>query len=498
MAILMLLSTVAMFSSCGETNPDEPVIKETLASNVESEGDTVEEDQRFDGIDYEGREFRVYTSVAPYVYMETSNLFIEGSDELNGALVNDTVLERNLYVEELLDIEMVYTHCDLTWGSIAADIRKLTTSGTNEYDLVINDIYDFAPLVIEGNFHNVLDDECVFDFEQNYWYQDFMEDLRLMNGYQYILAGDYFLDIMRTAHLLLVNKDIYMEYFKSSADELYDVVLNYEWTYDKMFELTSTVYTDTNGNSKRDKGDRYGYITGEYWGGSIPFSVSGNPPFITRDEDGVPTITIHEGDRANRLATAMSRLFNDDTSSINMTTFAELPQAFANGEALIIGNYRLGMLENTSLREMESDVAVLPYPMLDSSDRKYTTSSHDTTEMGAILITAKDLSYISTVVEVLNRETARILIPKYYKENLQVKCVDDEKAASMIDIVHDNFGNSFILAYNVPLGSCILNSFSDAMEQEREFSSVYQKYQRSVNRTLQKKIELFQEKNGLV
>ena len=140
MAVLMLLSTVAMFSSCGETTPDEPVITETLTSNDENEGDTAEEDQRFDGIDYEGREFRVYTSVAPYVYMETSNLFIEGSDELNGALVNDTVLERNLYVEELLDIDMVYTHCDLTWGNIAADIRRLTTSGTDEYDLVINDI----------------------------------------------------------------------------------------------------------------------------------------------------------------------------------------------------------------------------------------------------------------------------------------------------------------------------------------------------------------------
>jgi hypothetical protein len=80
--------------------------------------------------------------------------------------------------------------------------------------------------------------------------------------------------------------------------------------------------------------------------------------------------------------------------------------------------------------------------MLFASDRKYTTATHDTTELGGILVTSTDLAFISTVVEVLNRESANILIPKYYKECLQVQCVDDAKAAHMIDIIHDNFDNS--------------------------------------------------------
>ncbi|MBQ9151453.1 MAG: hypothetical protein IJX72_04320 [Clostridia bacterium] len=497
LATVMLLSVTAVFAGCGETNED-PSGKDTGTTPVGSEEETIEEDHRFDNVNYNGREFRIYTSTnIASAGMGNSNFLIEGSGETEGSLVNDAVLERNMAVEDLLNIELVFTQIDLTYAEVAADIRKYTTSGDDEFDLVINDIYAYAELIIEGHFRNVLEDECVFDFERSYWYKDYMDDLRFMDGYQYVLAGDYFADIIRGAHLLLLNKQIYMDYYNRPADELYDVVSNYEWTYEKMNEIISDKYSDKNFNGEKDKGDQYGFMEPEYWGGSIPFSVSGNPTFITRNEDGEPEVVIHEGDRANQLASAMSNLFNNESASVGLTGDVDLLSAFTQDECLILGYQRLGSLENTILRQMEGDAAVLPYPMLFASDKKYTTSAHDTTEMGAILATSTDLEYISTVVEVLNRETAKILMPAYYKEGLQVQCVDDEKAAAMIDIIHDNFDNSFILAYNLTLGSAILQSFSDAMQNKREFSAVYASRQKSVNKTLQGKIKLFIKKNNI-
>ena len=495
LAILMLLSVTAVFASCGETNEDTQQTRDPLA-NTESEGESV--DTRFDGINYDGREFRIYTSTnISSAGKGNSNFLIEGTGETEGGLVNDAVLERNIQVEELLGVKLVFTQADLTYADVAGDIRKYTQSGDDVFDLVINDIYAYAELIIEGNFRNVLDDECVFDFERDYWYKDYMEDLRLVNGYQYVLAGDYFIDVLRDAHLLLLNKQIYMDYYNRSADEIYDVVSNYEWTYDKMNEIISDKYADKNLNGAKDKGDQFGFMEPEFWGGSIPFSVSGNPTFITRDEDGYPEVIVHEGDRANQLATAMSNLFNNESASVGLTLDNELLTAFTQDECLIVGYQRLGSLENSILRQMEGDAAVLPYPMLHASDKKYTTSAHDTTEMGAILATSTDLAYISTVVEVLNRETAKTLIPVYYKECLQVQCVDDEKAASMIDIIHDNFDNSFILAYNLPLGSVILQSFANAMQSKREFSAVYAGKDKSVGRALQSKIKQYEKKNNI-
>ena len=497
LALLMLLSVVAVFTGCGETQ-EGPEVGQTGNVTTNAEGESAEEDHRFDDVNYDGRAFRIYTSTnVSTMGKGNSNFLIEGTGETDGGLVNDAVLERNIQVEELLGVELEFTQIDLTYNQVAADIRRFTTSGTDEYDLVINDIYAYAELLIEGNFRNVLEDECVFDFDREYWYKDYMEDLRLVNGYQYVLAGDYFIDILRDAHLLLLNKQIYVDYYNRSADEIYDIVANYEWTYDKMNEIISDKYADKNLNGSKDKGDQFGFMEPEYWGGSIPFSVSGNPTFITRDEDGYPEVVIHEGDRANQLAAAMSTLFNNDSASVAHTTDADLLTAFTQDECLIVGYQRLGSLENSILRQMEGDAAVLPYPMLFASDKKYTTSAHDTTEMGAILATSSDLAFISTVVEVLNRETAKTLIPVYYKECLQVQCVDDEKAASMIDIIHDNFDNSFILAYNLPLGSVILQSFATAMQNKREFSAVYAGKDKSVSRALQTKIKQYEKKNNI-
>ena len=495
LAALMLLSSLTVFAGCGETT-DDPDVQQTQSADTNAESETGEVDNRFVGVDYKDREFRIYTSNHQVSStMESSNYLIEGTGKTGGGLVSDAVFARNVTVEEQLGVKLVFTQCELSYGAIAGDIRIYTQSGDDEFDLVINDNYDYGTLVIEGHFRNLLDDNCVFDFDRNYWYKDYMEDLRLMDGYQYLMAGDFFIDVLRTAHLMVVNKDLYYDYYRTSADELYDVVSNYEWTYDKLISIITGLYVDRNQNGTKDNGDQFGYLDAEYWGASIPLSTSGTTNFISRDEDGIPSITIHEGDRANQLAAAITKLLNHEDTGLGI---GDTMNNFIQGNALVAtGGMSMGSLESETLRQMESDAAVLPYPMLFASDKKYTTATHDTTELGAILVTSKDMAFISTVVEVLNRETANILIPKYYKESLQVQCVDDEKAAAMLDIIHDNFDNSFILTYNQTLGGKILQAFSTAAQDKREFSAVFASSAKSMNKTLNNKIKLFEKKNNI-
>ena len=494
LSAIMLLSVVAVFAGCA-TESDDPASEDTEVTTAGAEDETGEVDHRFDGVDYKDREFRIYTSNLTNGSMESSNKLIEGEGKTGGDLVSDAVFTRNVTVEDMLGVKLVFTQCDLSFGQIAGNIRLYTQSGDDEFDLVINDSFDFTTLLIEGHFRNTLDEDCVFDFDRNYWYKDYMADLRLMDGYQYLLAGDFFIDVLRTSHLILVNKQLYKDYYRSSADELYDTVSNYEWTHDKLHSLITDLYVDRNQDGVKNAGDQFGYADHSIWGASIPYATSGATNFISRDEDGIPTITIHEGDRANQLAAAMTRLFNDESTS--MEAAGSPLDVFVQGNALITGGYFLGSLENESLRQMESDAAVLPFPLLYSSDKKYVTATHDTTEMGAILITSTDLAFISTVTEVLNRETANILIPKYYKESIQVQCVDDEKAAAMIDIIHDNFDNSFILAYNNALDGRVLQAFSTAAENKREFSAVFAGASKAMGKTMQNAIKKFRQKNNI-
>lgn len=499
LCVTMLAGALVGLVACG-TNEENPPAQ-TQGTSVPGENTEIESEEPdpFADTDYDGRVFSVYTSTnIASTGMGNSNFLIEGTNTTDGGLVNDAVLERNVTVSEKLDITLEFTQVDLVYTDVQNDISRYVLAGDHEFDLVINDLFPFANLAIEGNFRNTLDEECVFDFSKDYWYEEYMADLRLMDGYQYLLAGDYFIDLIRSAHCLLYNKDIYLEYFKTNPDEVYDWVLNYEWTYEKMNQMITDVYEDKNFNGTKDKGDLFGFMVCEYWGPSIPFAVSGNPAFITRDDtDGVPTITLLEDTRSAALALAMTDIFRNDATSVALTAETELLEAFTEGETLIVGYQRLGSLENPTLRGMEGDIGIIPYPMLYASDKRYVTSTHDTTEVGAILTTNKDLGFTSTVVEVLCRETAKLLMPKYYKEALQIQYVDDSTAASMIDIIHDNFGNSFALAYNDALGSVILNSFKDCVEQEREFSVIFKGRSRSVNRALENKIKTFKNKNNI-
>lgn len=502
-ALLLCLSMLAAacfgLVSCG-VNTEDAETKDSVSKPVgtNEEGETIEVDP-FEGVNFGDRSFHIYTSTnIACTGMGNSNFLIEGTNTTDGGLVNDAVLERNVTVEEKLGVKLEYTQVNVNYDGVQADVRKYVSSGDHEFDLVINDLYPFANLSIEGNFRNTLDPECVFDFEKDYWYDDYMADLRLIDGYQYLLAGDYFIDLIRSAHCLLYNKDIYQEYYQTDPDEVYQWVLNYEWTYEKMNQMISDIYEDKNMNQQKDKGDMYGFLVCEFWGCSIPFTVSGNPTFITREEaDGAPVVALLENNRASDLASAMTTIFQNESASITMTPETELLEAFVDGQALIVGYQRLGSLENPTLRNMQGDIGIVPYPMVYASDQRYVTSTHDTSELGAILATAKDMGFTTTVIEVLNRETAKLLMPKYYKEALQIQYVDDSTAASMIDIIHDNFGNSFALAYNNALGSVMLQSFTVAVQEEREFSAVFKGYSRSVDRAVSNKIKQFMKNNSL-
>ncbi len=492
---VVLLGEAAVLSACG--NAEEPPVPAGTGDTAVSEAVTDVPDP-FADVNYNGREFRINTSVnAVTSYMGNSNHLIEGSGKTTGEPVNDAVYERNLVVEEKLGVRLTYTHTDVTWDGTPEVVRRLIASGTDEHDVIINDLFPFATLSVEGSFRNVLSEECVFDFDQPYWYKDFMDDLRMMDGYEYMLAGDYFIDIIRSAHVMLYNKDMYQKYTHRDPNEVYGWVENYEWTLQKLNEMITGYYADTNLNNVKDYGDQYGMPFYQFWDSTFHFVVSASPGFITRDENGVPSFIMGEDERAEKMVEDLTALFWNESASVGVTGDEQLLPDFVSGMSLVCDRQRLGSLENALLRDMQQEFGVLPLPMLTAEDRKYTTCAHDTTEVGAILATSTDLAFISTVLEVLDRESANIVIPKYYKESLQIRYVNDPYASEMVGIVHDNFANAFVLAYNNLTGSVILNVPGEAVENKRTFSVCYKKSATKTQKLLKKAVETFKKKNNV-
>lgn len=433
-------------SAAEDTSTDTS--KDTSAeTNDATESETAEIETSGEA-DRKGKEFRILSATRAPAGMASSDCFLEGEQNTAGT-INEAVHERNTAVELELDVALTFSHADADKSDIQSEIKRLVMSGTDAYDLVISELLPFASLANDGTFRNILSSEFTgFNFENKpYWYKEYMDDLRLVNGYEYLLAGDFFIDVLRSSHLLLFNKEMYRDHYRRDPGEVFEWVLNYEWTYEKLNGIITDMYLDKNGNSRRDYGDRWGLSISDLRSAKIGFIVSADPGLVSRSEDGTPRIVLGDTSRMADLTQRLSLLLFNSSCYISDAAGGNSLRDFTEGSALLCEGHWLGSLENTALPDMKEGAGVLPYPQLYASDKRYITATSNTANVGAVLLTAKDEAFISTVIQALNRETASRLIPKYYRNALKLRCDADPYTAGMIRILHDNIGGSFMLAY---------------------------------------------------
>lgn len=439
-----------------ESSTDEDTSTDTSADTSEdtsaeikdaTESETAEIETSGEA-DRKGKEFRILSATRAPAGMASSNCFLEGEQNTAGT-INEAVHERNTAVELELDVALTFSHADADKSDIQSEIKRLVMSGTDAYDLVISELLPFASLANDGTFRNILSSEFTgFDFENKpYWYKEYMDDLRLVNGYEYLLAGDFFIDVLRSSHLLLFNKEMYRNHYRRDSGEVFEWVLNYEWTYEKLNGIITDMYLDKNGNSRRDYGDRWGLSISDLRSAKIGFIVSADPGLVSRSEDGTPRIVLGDTSRMADLTQRLSLLLFNSSCYISDAAGGNSLRDFTEGSALLCEGHWLGSLENTALLDMKEGAGVLPYPQLYASDKRYITATSNTANVGAVLLTAKDEAFISTVIQALSRETASRLIPKYYRDALKLRYDADPYTAGMIRILHDNIGGSFMLAY---------------------------------------------------
>ena len=493
LALLLLAGCVT--TACGSTSAQIDTAQTAPAAETEAITEPAEPDP-FAEFDYSGEQIRIYTSINVASGVGNSNYLIEGPDEETGDVVSDSAYFRNRSVEEILNVDLVFTQVDLDYNNCGSDLNKIIMAGDDVYDIAINDLFPLATLSVEGNFLNVADAPYV-DYNQTYWYKNYMEQLSLDGGmHQYIMAGDFFIDILRSAHALYFNKSMLATLY-DDGDVLYNEVLNGTWTYEKMLSYTEECYQDLNGNGQVDNEDRFGLVVMQTWGPSIPFIISADLDFVEQNSDGTLSLSMNN-ERSIRLLEVLNDIFYSpgtgnaiDIYKDSTSQDADTTNLFKSGRSLILGYNRLGSFDD--LRDMEDEVGILPYPKFDDSQKNYVSSSHDTTEIGVIPITNSKFDTTCAVLEVLMRETQKIVLPAYYETGLKVKYSRDDLSSQMIDIIHDSIGGSFALAYSSYCSDIFMKAsfYEPLYAKKTDFVSNYTKREKGAQKKLDKMVESF-------
>lgn len=437
LCLFLALAMILPLTSCGGTaDPGDTTDADTQVS-----GETAEETEPdiLAGISYGGADFHIMTSDTAI----SSNYLLEGSGELTGDNVNDAVFERNLAAEEQLDIKFTYTRTERAWGDVYSGVTQIVLSGDDTFDLIVDDQLGMSTASIDKVFVDVAALPTV-DLEAGYWSGDYMYNLSIDYKSVYLMVGDYFMDVLNHSHALLYNRDMYNNLY-GDPDALYQMVQEGKWTYDQWITLSEGAYQDINGDGALDPDDIFGMIIGGIGGSSFPFTYGSDVPFVSRDASGYPTLTMY----CDRLLLLYDKIYSMFYGAGTYTKYTEngenLHQKFMADGALFISGTQLG--DFGVFRDMEAEVGIIPYPKLDESQANYVTVVHDTAEVGAIPISAKDHEMSGAVSHLLCRLTHETVLPAYYEMSLKIKYARDNYTSAMIDLIHDGIMDMFCLVY---------------------------------------------------
>lgn len=457
-----LLTACSSGSETGET-------LQTADSTQQQSESAAAETNILDGLNYNGAAVNIQMSATEI----SSDSLLSGSGEQTGDVVNDAVYSRNMAAEERLNVRLAYTETNYNWDAVHKETEKLVLAGDGTYHFIVNDQLGLSTSSISRYLVNAYD--CpYFDFDGSGWWTGYMEDLSVSRDKVYLLVGDYFIDVLNRSHVLLYNRRIYTDFY-DDADIIYDQVTGGKWTYDVFGACISETYQDINGDGKKDAEDIFGLIVGGIGGSTFPFTYGSDAPFVTRDENGTPSLTMNNERTLLLYEKIYSVFYNEGTYTKYEENGSDLHDKFIGGGSLFISGTGFGNFEN--FRIMEDDIGLIPYPKLDEAQPAYKTVIHDTAEVGAILITCPDTGMTSAVIQALCEETYKTVLPAYYETALKVKYVRDNYTSQMIDLVHDGISGQFTLVYGASYANNIFTwAFLEPLQAGNEsITSAYEK-----------------------
>ena len=429
LAVIMLSGTLVSCSESnagetGEANPSnqQPSVVGSEEAPTEPEKDSLEAREDVpDGVpdrDFGGKTFIIAGDEQFEDYYLT--------EEQNGDVVNDAVFARNAVVMDRFNMEI--TASVFEESSITGNVKNSVLAGDDAYQLISGHIIYLGMAATDKIMYNMADLPYI-DFSKPWWSDSTVNDLTY-KGMTFIGIGDFALSAVEQTYCMFYNKGIAQNF---GLPDMYDLVYAGDWTIDKEMELSTGVYTDTNGNGSRDKEDLYALSTSTKSAANAYLWALGKK-IATQQPDGTYEISYFD----EKMVSVMEKLYHMyyetdqvffEQNHLTMTVFEPGQALFADG--------MFGQATST-LREVEFDYGIIPYPKWDTAQTSYYASVDGGHEGLAVVRSITDPEFVGTILEVLCAESWKKTVPAYYDTALKYKGARDYESIAMIDMIMES------------------------------------------------------------
>lgn len=497
----MLLLAAACTAACGDAQGQTPTqttspVTDAVTEAVTEEAEKIILDAIPEGTDLGGKQIRIRINTFDQTQFG-SEIFMMGPEEADGDIVHDAILERNQMVEERLNVEFTYEIVDFTYDKVYPDLQKIIMAGDDVYDLIIDQQYGMLKIAADNMLFN-FNNSDVNDFSQVYWWEEYMDELQLNENARFLVAGDYFLDVVEVASAIFFNKAMYQSHYED-PNELYQLAFDGKWTIDALGTYVKEFSQDIDGNGTLNDGDVFAmnlsrnYMDAQVFGSGVTF--------MERGEDGYPVLNLEDP----LITTVMEKIvenYIEPKKTFNFGTVAGVTEAeyyqnqrkaFADQKLLFLNDYIAAVKD---LRDMKDDYGILPIPKVDESIDKYRSVSHDTALIGGIPTTCPDPDKICTVLEALCSMSHNTSMKTYFESAMKVKYARDESSSQMIDLLHDSITQSFCYAFASQINDYheIFRSLFDS--GKASYTTSYAKKQKAIDKLYDKMKTAYEENIG--
>ncbi|MGM9625726.1 MAG: hypothetical protein ACI3XM_08460 [Eubacteriales bacterium] len=140
----------------------------------------------------------------------------------------------------------------------------------------------------------------------------------------------------------------------------------------------------------------------------------------------------------------------------------------------------------------EFDYGVLPFPKYDEAQEKYYTFADIFCMLMGIPATSAEPEFSGFMLEALSAASSTTTLPAYYEISCKTKYSYNAATGEMLDLIFDGIRYDPALIYSVGKLSDILRA-ELPKKKENTFVSLYTKYEKSAQNTLDKIVAAIEE-----
>ncbi|MGI6715699.1 MAG: hypothetical protein ACOX3X_00675 [Eubacteriales bacterium] len=369
------------------------------------------------------REIRFLVAGSGYSYYESFEIYAE---ELLNETINDAVYERNRTVEAKYNCRITADKSN----NVANDLRTYVSSGLDMYDVYMPMINDAVKLIGEDLMLDLKELESL-NLDGEWWDQKAREGLEI-NNKLYFATGDISILDNDCTMVMFFNKKLVRNY---NLGDLYQMVLDHEWTLDKAYELSKGFSQHLEDDSVWDNHDQYGLHVAFNAPHSFYFGCGGT--IAEKEPDGSLKITINNERNQDILKDVFEIAFKPDVLTNKLPgcqTFENICEMFLNEQVMFTTFALIDIKEFRNAQDF--DFGILPYPLYNSNQDEYRCLvSTGLVPCITIPVTCDNPEDVALAVEALAYYSVETLTKAYYEKTLKGRDLVDNESEVMLDII---------------------------------------------------------------